>query len=490
LQEVLDRALAKTADDRFQEPKEFAAAFSAALEDTSNASTIVKVTRVSKAKQTAPPAPWKYWRQVILAGALIAFVGGALFFNDVFPAAATMTPTVVPPSDTPSLFADVSLGPTGVLQFHDANAILDQATLIAEAMLAPPAGSKYEVWLLNGEQRLSLGFLSVDGEGRGRLSFDDPRGSNLLATYDAVEIAIKINNSSASNDSERIAYFYALPDAELAYLRELMVSAATAPGKVGLIQGLAGNAELLDRSAGEMLSVYESGDEIDTRKNAEDMLNLLVGGRSQDYKDWNNDGQTGDPGDGYGFLLNSDNLGYIRAVYSQADYAVNASGASRNIIVNGENVKACAQNLARWAPELREQLLTILNASALTDMDQTIQHSAALADQMLNGIDLNENGTVEPVSGECGIRIAYESTYHMADMPLLPVNPFETPTALTGVATSSPTATPTLLRGATATSTRRTDNSPTNAPTVQPPNPHPTQRPRPTARPRPTKNRP
>src|SRR5215211_331024 len=39
LQEVLDRSLAKTADDRFQEPKEFAAAFNAVLQETSTAKT-------------------------------------------------------------------------------------------------------------------------------------------------------------------------------------------------------------------------------------------------------------------------------------------------------------------------------------------------------------------------------------------------------------------------------------------------------------------
>jgi hypothetical protein len=128
-----------------------------------------------------------------------------------------------------------------------------------------------------------------------------------------------------------------------------------------------------------MLSDYENGNEAGTRENAEAIMNLLVGDLSRDHKDWNGDEQITDPGDGYGFLLNGDQLGYIRAVYSQADYAVNASGSSRNMIVNGENVKTCAENLARWAPDLRDQLLTILNSASLSEMDSAIFRSAAVA---------------------------------------------------------------------------------------------------------------
>lgn len=500
LQAVLNRALAKTADDRFETPKEFAAAFDASLSETSDATTILTATRISTPaianKTTSSSKPRSSWRPAILAGALIALLGAAAFFRGVFPLTSTVTPTLMLPNDTPTLFAGLSLGPTGVLQFHDANGVLDQATLIAQAMPAPPVGSQYEIWLVNGDERLSLGILSVDGEGRGSLTFDNPQEKNLLATYGAVEVTIGSGNSSEASGPERIAYFYALPDDGLAYLRDLMVSFPTTPEEVGVIHGLAGSAKQLEQTARDMLNNYESGNEASTRSSAEAMLNLLVGDQSQDYKDWNGDEQISDQGDGYGFLLNGDHLGYIQAVYSHADYAVNASGASRNIIVNGENAKLCTQNLARWAPELREQLLTILNAASLPDMGSAIQRAATLADQVLNGIDLNENGTVESVSGECGVLAAYEATYRMADMPLLPVNPLDTPIPNPGLGTSSPTATTEL--SIIASPTRRGDVTPTNAPpdvaTNPPPNPptneppgQPTRAPRPTRQPKPTK---
>jgi serine/threonine protein kinase len=505
LQAVLDRALAKNADDRFDEPKEFAAAFSAALHDTSNAKTISTVTRVAtpnKANKPDEPATKarSYWRPALLAGGLIALVSLGVFFRGVLPFASPATATATSPPDTPTLPALVSLGPTGVLQVHDGNSLLDQATLLAEAMPAPPAGSEYEVKLVNGGERLSLGTLSVNGEGKGSLLFDNADGENLLATYNGVEVTINTSGASDTNGAERVAYFYALPEAPLAYLRNLTVSSPTTPEEVGLIHGLRTNADELEKAARAMLNSYETGDEAATLRNAEAMINLLAGEQNPDsHKDWNDDKQTTDPGDGYGFLLNGDQLGYIRAVYSHADYAVNASGASRNIIVNGENAKICTQNLASWAPELRDQLLAILEASSLADMDAVVRRSAELADQILNGIDLNENGSVEALAGECGVLAAYEAVYRMADMPLLPVNPLDTPTPAAGLGTPSTTPSPTRSIGASPTPgggsspTNVSTNAPPNQPTSQPPGqptrePKPTKEPKPTREPRPTRN--
>ena len=502
LQAVLDRALAKTADDRFENPKSFAVAFSESLQDTASAKTVSTVTHIATPNKTSKPStpvasPRNYWRPALLAGALITLVGLGVWFRGMLPAAATATPTVSPLPDTSTPAILVSLGPTGILQFHDGEALLDQATLLAEAMPAPPAGSQYEVRLVNGGEKLSLGILSVNGEGRGSLIYDNPKRENLLATYSGVEVTINTGGASDANGSERVAYFYALPDAPLAYIRELTVSSPTTPEQVGLIHGLRTNADQLEQAARELLSNYESEDEDGTRKNAEAMLNILVGDQNLDhYRDWNNDKLVTDPGDGYGFLLNGDQLGYVRAVYSHADYAVNASGVSRNIIVNGEDAKVCTQNLASWAPALRDQLLVILNAASLADMDAAVRRSAELANQMLNGIDLNEDGSVDALAGECGVLAVYEAVYRMADMPLLPVNPLDTPTASAGAGTPSPSAT--SVRTVVASPTSPGNGSLTNVPTgvgTNPPPPQATNQPpgqatrasRPTREPKPTK---
>src|SRR5688572_18916093 len=97
LQEVLDRALAKTADDRFESPKEFAAAFNTALQETAGAETVSTVTHVptptktpTKAKELpAPPTkPRAYWRSALLVGALLVLGSVAALFNGIFPGTA------------------------------------------------------------------------------------------------------------------------------------------------------------------------------------------------------------------------------------------------------------------------------------------------------------------------------------------------------------------------------------------------------------------
>jgi serine/threonine protein kinase len=495
LQKVLDRALAKNVNDRFQEPKEFAAAFNAALENTSQASTLVAIPQVFEAIKSnkvvsARRRTYRVWMPAILAGALIIAASAALLLNGRLRITNVETPTSPPltVSDTPILVIPVTFGTTANLHFQDGDAILDRATLIAQAMPAPPVESQYEGWLVNGQDRLPLGILNVDESGKGQLTFDDPQDRNLLAHYQQVEITIEPNSDSDPNGSPDMAYAYRLPEAGIAYLRGLMVSFPDIPEHGGLIHGLTRNAKLIDEVGRDMLINYENGDTAGTRKNAESIMNILVGDQSPDHKDWNGDGQETDPGDGYGFFLNGNNLGYIQAVYSYTDYAANSPGASRNMIVNGENVKVCSENLARWAPELRDHISTILNAAALSEMGQRIQRSAELANQILNGVDKNEDGEVEPISDECGVLVAYESTYQMADMPLLPVTgiALQTSIAISETVTPFQTGTPSSPFPVTPTKGQDQNAAPT---TVAPTNQHPAptnNQPRPTKKPKPT----
>ncbi len=493
-QAVLDRALAKNADDRFQEPREFAAAFHAALQQSSDARTLASIPRPANSpqeKKLVPARRQRSWMPAILAGALVVLVGASLVFTRMLPAAPADTPTAPTASDTPVYSVPLTLGPTGVLRFQDGNAVLNRAVLVAYAMPAPPPGSQYQAWLANGTERLSLGILQVDGSGQGELTFDAPRTANLLATYSGVQITLEPKAGSDANGSGDLVYAYTLPEAALIYLRQLLVTFADTSEQAGLIQGLTRDAELIDEAASSMLSAYEAGDSAGARINAEAMMNLLVGQKSPDHKDWNGDGQISDPGDGYGFLRNGDNLGYIQAVYSHADYAVTASGGARNITDNGEDVQACAQNFASRATELQKIVRTILEANSLSDVEPEIRRAADLASRILNGIDVNGNGTVEPVTEECGVRVAHEYAYHMADMPLLPVNALNTPIALTEE-TSTPTST---FSPAVLTATRQKGDAGAGSPTAgsepQPTNaPQPTRQPQPTKEPRPTKEPP
>jgi hypothetical protein len=323
--------------------------------------------------------------------------------------------------------------------------------------------------------------LTLDENSQGTLTFDDIQNRNLLAHYDGVEIILK--SDTETDGFEQVAYSYALPIAGIQYVRQLLVSSPMTPQQVALIQGIVSNTQLMDKTAQEMLSAYENEDEAGIQENAEVIMNLLVGSQSQQHKDWNGDRQVIDPGDGYGILINVDNLGYVQAIYSHADYVANSPGASQNMIVNGENVKICAQNLAQWAAQLRDQTLTILTSDS-SDLGQPVRTSVTLADQMLNGVDQDNDGQIGAVTNECGVQTSYEYSYRMADMPLLPVNLMDTPTPTpTFSAFITPTKTSRQQPAATSPNITVPNTSPPNTPVPpDPPNPQPTQKP-----PKPTK---
>jgi hypothetical protein len=151
------------------------------------------------------------------------------------------------------------------------------------------------------------------------------------------------------------------------------------------------------------------------------MLNVIVGSQSEEYKDWNGDGAVDDPGDGYGLLLNGENVGYIQGTSTHANLALTSPDATQNMLTHGTHVKDCATNLDVWTPQLRDQLTAILNASFDSpELEGMIREAVALADKIRNGIDVNGNESIEPVSGEGGAVTAYEHAYYMADMAIVP----------------------------------------------------------------------
>jgi hypothetical protein len=91
------------------------------------------------------------------------------------------------------------------------------------------------------------------------------------------------------------------------------------------------------------------------------------------------------------------------------------------MLTHGTHVKDCATNLDGWTAQLRDQLRAILNASFDSpELEGMIREAVALADKIRNGIDVNGNENIEPVSGEGGAVTAYEHAYYMADMVIVP----------------------------------------------------------------------
>jgi hypothetical protein len=218
-----------------------------------------------------------------------------------------------------------------------------------------------------------------------------------------------------------VAYSASLPSDGLTHVRHLLVSFGATPGQIGLVHGLAADTLLLNESAQQMLAAFEARDEASLDLQAERMLNLILGSQSEEYQDWNGDGAVDDPGDGFGLLLNGDNVGYIQGTFTHANLSLTSPDPTQNMLTHGGHVKDCTTNLDGWTAQLRDQLRAILNTSFDSPgLEGMVREAVALADKVRNGIDVNGNESVEPVPGEGGAVTAYEHTYYMADMLIVP----------------------------------------------------------------------
>lgn len=423
LQRTLDRALAKQPADRFQTPNEFAAAVDAAVRREAEASTVAESLPSVSSPLSEPGIPptsgWNWLSTGFIAAAVLilaGFLGLRSWISGAQPQQATYPATAVATSSA----SMVEGQPIGVLRFQDGSALVDEVSMSATNMPRLAAGYQYEVWLIaeTGEERRSIAHLPLDSDGNGKATFVDPQGRNLLAVYDKMEITLEPDPDPSPNPTNDIAFSSQLPPNGLLHVRHLLVSFSKAPGGVGLVDGLLKDATFVDDSSQRLLAAFQSGDEVATRLEAEVVLNLIVGSQSEDYKDWDGDGKISDLGDGYGLLLNGDNTGYIQGVFAHAGYAASAADATPNMILHGDHVKICAQNLEQWTPQLRDLAKQVLAMPFGPPMGAAIRQMAAASDNILKGIDLNGNERIEPIPGEGGAQTAYQHAYYMADIIL------------------------------------------------------------------------
>ncbi|MFZ5878690.1 MAG: serine/threonine protein kinase [Chloroflexota bacterium] len=431
LQTVIDRALAKRPEERFQTPLEFATAFEAALQGRAEAATLLP-------PDFLPPQPAHRNNPLAWIGAGIAALALGTVFMAVRPQAAvppTATPSPIvivhnhePPATQTPPIAGATPAPVvivedvGLVRFADVAAQLDGVIVAAQGMPAPPAGKQYEAWLVgsSGETRRSLGILTLDADGNGSLQFVDDQSRNTLARFDRMEITLEPNPDPSPNPSGEVAFSSGVPLASLEHVRHLLVSLSDTPGQIGLIRGLWTDAHLVDEHANAMLKSFDAGDEAAARRNAEAVVNLIVGRQSEQYGDLDQDGETTDPGDGYGLLLNGESPGYTGGVLSHTNYAMTTGNAPESVLLHGGHVLACTENVERWSVELRDQVLSILAGPFDDSTRGKIVRAVGLADQLVSGIDLNGDERIDPITGEGGVRTAYEHSYYMADILILP----------------------------------------------------------------------
>lgn len=429
LQEVMDKVLAKNPRDRYQTPLEFAEAFEDAINQSTRAETMLFPSAITRSITVTRPkvnAKIPSRSRKLSIPALIVMTAGILALS-VFVATRTLNTdpqnnndpieTNAQPSDT------IEAGPgstVGLFRFQDGSLNADKVTFSSKNLPLPPSGSHYEAWLIgnDNETRLSLGRIDITEGNQASLTFVDERGQNLLTQYHGIEITIEPESDTNPNPSNNVAFTSILPPTGFSHVRHLLSTYPSNPNQTPFLRGLVSDSTLVNTLALDMLSAFEAGDRNKVNLLAEEMLNIIVGNLSEDHKDWNSNGKVDDPSDGFGMLLNGSNVGYIQGTFAHADLSLSSPDATDNMITHGEHVKIAATNVSDWTPQLRDQLIIILNSDALADSESAVRQAVVLANTILNGDDINGNENIEPIPGEGGALTAYSHSYYMADIQI------------------------------------------------------------------------
>lgn len=308
----------------------------------------------------------------------------------------------------------------GMLSFESASAVLDQAVLRMRHLSIPQPGTQYEIWLLGGENRRSIGLLNVDAQGNGQLVFVDKTGKNLLETTDHFEITIEPNPDTNPLPSGDVAYSGALPDIPLMHIQHLLVAFPGAPGGIGLMIGVLHDSDLMIQTAQAILDAQKAGDLAGMRREAEGLVNLIEGRGGADYGDLDGDGTITDPSDGFGLLPGASSGGYIQSSVEHASYAAGAPGATPYMVEQADKLEATAQNLGGWAAQIRDTGLAILKSQTVDDAAEPVHLVVRLVDLFAHGLDLDTDGQIEPVAGEGGAQTMYYYARRMADIFVVP----------------------------------------------------------------------
>ena len=434
---LIDRALAKDPSLRYESAGELANEFMALFNgQTISPGTLHiadlarKAAEASKAKAqqaVEPPSRFRWLRfalEVILVISL-AFV----IYRFVRP--GTTTQNATPPPVNPDI-------PVGRLRFDDFSGVnpMDQITLSLNNVEASKAGTHFAGWLVSddGKTIRKIGSIALNDAGVGSVILINPDQQNLFQTNNQVIVTQETDGPEANQPSGKTVYSSIFPPKSLIPVRNLLASYGNTPNQLALIQGLwYYSADYINISiSGDkdtktvgLVEAYKNNDEETVRTRTEEIINQIVGNQSDQFLDYNNDGTIDNtPGDiatdGFGSFPNGTQNGYIQETTLQAKLASDAVDSTPNIRTNSENLQICISNMDGPLNLLLQSALKLTKMSFGPEMKSIITNIETLGNTLLNGKDVDGNGLVEAISGECGANAAYKYAYLMADMQLYP----------------------------------------------------------------------
>jgi plastocyanin len=322
--------------------------------------------------------------------------------------AATAAPSVQPTPEPPPA--------TGAMVWRDQVLRSDTAIFSINGLPTAPDGHVYAAWLASNEGSLPLGPISFSG-GVANLLYISPTQDNLLGRYERVYVT-DVPGSMATTTVTNVVLAGKLPDQALSHIRQILVTNDATPSRLGFALGLRQEADEVFRHAQFLRDAFNAGDLYLEKGHAEHLVNIIEGAQGLNFGDLRGDGKIQNPGDGFGLLPAGEQPGYIQGMMDQAQQALKSSDATDQVKLHAQHVQIAGENIRARLIDARDRALRINQASGIADTQQDVLNLVALAQQAIQGVDLNLDQQVSPIPGEGGTLTAYQHAQLMARIDL------------------------------------------------------------------------
>jgi hypothetical protein len=198
LQMLIDRALSKNPEHRYESAGELANEFMALFNGQTISPGTLHIAQLARQAAEAeqqgkkqPPERRSNWVRTSIEIAIAAIVLIAIYWFLGSNRQTLLAPDV----------------PIGRMRFSFANSDNDTITLSVTRGSPPGENEHYEAWLAHDDGTFrDAGRLTFDASGVGRLEYTDPEGNNLLDGVREIRITREQNSGSNSTPSGEVVY--------------------------------------------------------------------------------------------------------------------------------------------------------------------------------------------------------------------------------------------------------------------------------------------
>lgn len=441
---IIQRALAKKPENRYQTALELADDFSRAVQGTAAfANPIIDLQSSPNPTVAAPPTggtptavppsdptqsavPTPTQTIIVQQGSNpLLLLGGfaviavlmvivVLILSNRSGSSSAEPTLTTPTQEATSIAAAVTDVPNfGSLNFSTSKIIGDTVTLQVSNLKPPASDEQYVAWLKNttDDTVLKIGELTLNPLGSGVTTpYTDPDGRVLPTLFNAVALTREKKAQMGDQPAGDIVYSGSVPQQVVEALYALYVTAPegiavsvisstdyAAPVGVGetagLLASIMAEAKRGQQHAGLAQLQTVGGSVGGMHIHNEHTINIMNG----TLVDYDNSGDAQNPGFQKGVTP------YLDKILEQFRAAASAPGSTRRLQGNVELARICLDNTRKWLDQVIAFEQTMLQAQDTASMTQQGKDSAIIATKMVKGADANGNGQIDPFEDECGL---------------------------------------------------------------------------------------